>query len=143
MAPGSQPIHPGATKMSVQIVGLDLNRGRRRSVGRMSFRYLGYQQSRDVPNVVVDGAANESTALTLSHWPGAPTPVELKRDVSAEIAFAYLDAPCEHAPAEIVTNNHFDVDGRQATRIVLGDWYEQGSVLHWAAGNYHLESLPR
>ena len=39
--------------------------------------------------------------------------------------------------------HHFDVDGRQATRIVLGDWYEQGSVLHWAAGNYHLESLPR
>lgn len=39
--------------------------------------------------------------------------------------------------------HHFDVDGHQATRIVLGDWYERGNVLHWAAGNYHLEHLPR
>jgi hypothetical protein len=77
----------------------------------MGFRYLGYEESRTVPNVVVDGAANESTVLTLSHWPGAPTPGRLKRDVSAEIAVAYLDEPCDHAPAEVVTNNHFDVDG--------------------------------
>ena len=39
--------------------------------------------------------------------------------------------------------HHFEVDGRQATRIVLGDWYDQGSVLRWAAGSYHLKSLPR
>lgn len=39
--------------------------------------------------------------------------------------------------------HHFELDGRQATRIVLGDWYDQGSVLRWAAGNYHLENLPR
>ena len=77
----------------------------------MDFRYLGYDDSRAVPNMVVDGAANESTVLTLSHWPGAPTPPELARDVSAEIAFAYLDAPCAHPPAEVVTNNHFDQNG--------------------------------
>jgi UDP-2,3-diacylglucosamine hydrolase len=39
--------------------------------------------------------------------------------------------------------HHFELDGQPATRIVLGDWYEQGSVLRWAAGNYHLDSLPR
>jgi hypothetical protein len=77
----------------------------------MGLHYVGYDDSRTTPNIVVDGAANESTVLTLSHWPGAPTPPELARDVSAEIAFAYLDDPCEHAPADVVTNNHFDVDG--------------------------------
>jgi UDP-2,3-diacylglucosamine hydrolase len=35
------------------------------------------------------------------------------------------------------------VDGRACTRIVLGDWYTQGSVLRWDAGGPQLESLPR
>lgn len=38
----------------------------------------------------------------------------------------------------------FELDGRPARRIVLGDWYEQGSVLRWRAGDgYELVSLPR
>lgn len=36
-----------------------------------------------------------------------------------------------------------DVDGREATRIVLGDWYEQGSVLRWNRTGYSLDALPR
>lgn len=91
---------------------LDATAHERRTVASMSFRYAGYDESRSIPNIVVDGAANEATVLTLSHWPGAPTPAELARDLSAEIAFAYLDAPCDHPPAEVVTNNHFDADGR-------------------------------
>lgn len=75
------------------------------------FRYADYDDTLDVPNIVVDGSANPATVLTLSHWPGAPTPHELQRDLSAEIAFAYLDHPCRHDPAELVTNNHFDQDG--------------------------------
>ena len=35
------------------------------------------------------------------------------------------------------------VDGRPCTRIVLGDWYDQGSVLSWGAAGYELKSLPR
>jgi UDP-2,3-diacylglucosamine hydrolase len=35
------------------------------------------------------------------------------------------------------------VDGREATRIVLGDWYEQGSVLRWHRTGYSLDALPR
>jgi UDP-2,3-diacylglucosamine hydrolase len=34
-------------------------------------------------------------------------------------------------------------DGNTATRIVLGDWYSQGSVLRWNKKGYQLESLPR
>jgi UDP-2,3-diacylglucosamine hydrolase len=44
-----------------------------------------------------------------------------------------------HRPAihEIV------VDGRKAIRIVLGDWYEQGSVLCWDERGYELSVLER
>jgi UDP-2,3-diacylglucosamine hydrolase len=35
-----------------------------------------------------------------------------------------------------------DVDGTSATRIVLGDWYEQGSVLRWNEHGYQLATLP-
>ncbi len=36
-----------------------------------------------------------------------------------------------------------EVDGRPCTRIVLGDWYDQGSVLRWDQHGPHLTSLPR
>ena len=35
----------------------------------------------------------------------------------------------------------FEVDGRACTRIVLGDWYTQGSVLRWDAAGYELGGL--
>jgi UDP-2,3-diacylglucosamine hydrolase len=42
-----------------------------------------------------------------------------------------------HRPAV----HHFSIDGEPATRIVLGDWYEQGSVLAWNPERYELNSL--
>jgi hypothetical protein len=73
--------------------------------------FLAYPDTVDRPNVIVDGRANEATVLTLSHWPQAPTPPALRRDSSAEIAFAYLGAPSRHGSARWVSNNHFDQDG--------------------------------
>ncbi len=35
------------------------------------------------------------------------------------------------------------VDGRPCTRIVLGDWYDQGSLLRWDQNGPELKSLPR
>ena len=35
------------------------------------------------------------------------------------------------------------VDGRSVRRIVLGDWYTQGSVLEWSREGFELRSLPR
>ena len=35
------------------------------------------------------------------------------------------------------------VDGRPVHRIVLGDWYEQGSMVEWDADGPRLETLPR
>ncbi len=34
--------------------------------------------------------------------------------------------------------HHFTLDDQEATRIVLGDWYEQDSVLIWDEAGYHL-----
>ena len=44
-----------------------------------------------------------------------------------------------HRPAV----HHFELDGQPATRIVLGDWYDQGSVLRWSPDGYSLDVLPR
>lgn len=63
------------------------------------------------PNVVVDGSPNADTVLTLSHWPGMPTPPELRDDLSAQIAFRALDEPWRFEGVDVVTNNHFDQDG--------------------------------
>lgn len=35
------------------------------------------------------------------------------------------------------------VDGKPCTRIVLGDWYEHGSVLRWTSHGYELAGLTR
>jgi len=38
--------------------------------------------------------------------------------------------------------HEFEIDGAPARRIVLGDWYTQGSVLTCTPGNWQLETLP-
>jgi len=78
------------------------------SLGR---RFVGYDESLAVPNIVVDGSPNEATVLTLTHWPGLVQPAGTDVDTSAEMTFAYLDEPLDHEPAVVVTNNHFDQDG--------------------------------
>jgi hypothetical protein len=74
-------------------------------------RFVPYAASVSAPNVVVDGAANAGTRLTLSHWPGSPTPPDLLADLSAEIVFRALDEPERFDGIDVVTNNHFDQDG--------------------------------
>lgn len=44
-----------------------------------------------------------------------------------------------HRPAV----HRFSLDGHEAVRVVLGDWYEQGSVLSWDDGGFELKTLPR
>ena len=56
----------------------------------------------------------------------------------------------EHA-VDILLHGHthrpavhpFHVDERPVHRIVLGDWYEQGSMVEWDADGPRLEVLPR
>jgi UDP-2,3-diacylglucosamine hydrolase len=37
--------------------------------------------------------------------------------------------------------HRFDLDGRAATRIVLGAWYEHGSCVRWDDSGFELEGL--
>jgi hypothetical protein len=76
-------------------------------------QYVPYHKLGKEPNVIVDGQANDSTVLTLSHWPNSHTPAELKDDLSAQIVFRYL-ANTAKSPLPsgiVVSNNHFDEDG--------------------------------
>jgi hypothetical protein len=74
-------------------------------------QYIPYEELGNVPNIIVDGAANAHTVLTLSHWPKSATPADLKDDLSAQIVFRYLDRPDLNVDLEAVSNNHFDQDG--------------------------------
>jgi len=73
--------------------------------------YVPYDEASLRPNIVVDGASNDSTVLALSHWPKSGTPWPLKADTSVGIVFNYLDNPAWQRDAPAVTNNHFDEDG--------------------------------
>lgn len=74
-------------------------------------RYVAYGKLDGVPNVIVDGSAHPDSLMTLSHWPKSATPAALRDDLSAQIAFHYLDHPELHVDADVVSNNHFDQDG--------------------------------
>jgi hypothetical protein len=74
-------------------------------------RYVPYEALDGIPNVVVDGARHADSLIVLSHWPKSGSPPELRDDLSAQIAFHYLDRPDLHVEAEAVSNNHFDQDG--------------------------------
>lgn len=85
-------------------------------MGFDGLRFEAYDIAAEEPNVVVDGSPNGGTVLTLTHWPGFRAPDGLADDLSAQMAFRYLDRLAGggdplHGDAEVVTNNHFDQDG--------------------------------
>jgi Family of unknown function (DUF6687) len=86
-------------------------------------KYVPYSQLNGVPNIVVDGAAQADTVLTLSHWPGSGSPPAFRADTSTEIVLNYLAMPGakkQYAPrANAVSNNHFDEDGLCAVWAML------------------------
>jgi hypothetical protein len=87
-------------------------------------RFLPYP-SATVPNVIVDGAGNSHTVLTLSHWPKSGSPVALRADTSTAIVFNYLDPPQYHVDVEAVSNNHFDEDGLVGIFVLLQPAFAQ------------------
>ena len=65
----------------------------------------------------------------------APATVEamLARFGVSTLIHGHTHRPAVHA---------LQAGGRDCRRIVLGDWYEQGSVLRVQPGSYRLEGLP-
>ena len=68
-------------------------------------------------------------------------------DVNAEAVVRLL----RESGADVLLHGHthrpgihqLTVDGRERTRIVLGDWHAGSSVLHWTDDGYRLLSQPR
>lgn len=84
--------------------------------------YVPYTELSGVPHVIVDGAAQEDTVLTLSHWPGSDSPSAFRADTSTEMVLNYLDTPGAQEPyasVRAVSNNHFDEDGLCAVWAML------------------------
>ena len=74
-------------------------------------RFHPFHTLRSKKNIIVDGAAQESSVLVLSHWPASPTPEAWLRDTSTEIVLDYLETEEIPRDVEFVSNNHFDEDG--------------------------------
>lgn len=71
----------------------------------------------------------------------APQIMDVNQD-EVRRTFARFGVDCiihghTHRPAV----HEMQIDGHEAVRIVLGDWYEQGSVLRWNAGGFELAKL--
>lgn len=81
--------------------------------------FVPFDELDTTPHILVDGAGNAHTVLTLSHWPKSGTPAPLKADLSAQIVFNYLKSPAHHVCVEAVSNNHFDEDGLVGVYILL------------------------
>ena len=72
-------------------------------------------------------------------------------EVISDVNAGAIDAVMREHDVTLMLHGHthrpdvhrFDLDGRPATRIVLGDWYEQGSVVRWGAAGFELSSMPR
>jgi UDP-2,3-diacylglucosamine hydrolase len=68
-------------------------------------------------------------------------------DVNAEaVALAFREAGVRtmiHGHTHRPAVHPLEIDGAPAKRIVLGDWYTQGSVLEVSAGGFELRALPR
>jgi UDP-2,3-diacylglucosamine hydrolase len=85
-------------------------------------------------------------ARLVSKTTTAEKPPEIM-DVNAEAVAAVM---AEHR-VDLLLHGHthrpnihrFDLPAGPATRIVLGDWYTQGSTLSWDENGYQLQSLPR
>lgn len=94
-------------------------RRRARRVGEAPLELVGIDALGDRPHVMVDGAPRPNSVLTLSHWPATPSPRELARDTSCEIALAALGARwCLPAAVDAVTNDHLDEDGACALLVL-------------------------
>ena len=67
-----------------------------------------------------------------------------------DVAPAAVDAAFRDHGVDLLIHGHthrpavhtLDVDGRPCTRVVLGDWYEQGSLLRVDADGMQLDALP-
>ena len=88
-------------------------------------------------------AGTEGRRRSRNHTNSRPTMI---MDVNPAAVRAALQANATaillHGHTHRPAIHRLDIGGQAASRIVLGDWYEQGSVLRWTAQGFELSSLP-
>lgn len=88
---------------------------------------------------LADAARDGSRAHTASV---AYTITDVNPDSVASVLRASGATTLLHGHTHRPGIHRFEVDGRACTRIVLGDWYTQGSVLRWDRQGYALATVP-
>lgn len=88
--------------------------------------------------------ADEARAGSRAHTSRVQPEIMDANPAAIELAARAFDADVViHGHTHRPGVHEFSVDGRRCTRIVLGAWYEQGSVLEWSATGRALRALPR
>ncbi len=100
------------------------------------FLALSVAERRALAEAARDGSRAHTAALeyTITDVNADSVALALRTAGTAALLHGHTHRPAIHS---------LQVDGRDCTRIVLGDWYEQGSVLRWDRGGPTLESLAR
>ncbi len=99
------------------------------------FLALNVSQRRALADAARDGsrAHNAAVAYAITDVNADSVATVMRESGAVTLLHGHTHRPAIHA---------FRVDGRDCTRIVLGDWYTQGSVLRWSRQGYALASLP-
>ena len=100
------------------------------------FLALGISQRRALAGAARDGSKAHlaAAAYTITDVNADSVATVLRESGAVTLLHGHTHRPAVHA---------FSVDGRDCTRIVLGDWHTQGSVLRWTAHGYELCGLAR
>ena len=85
--------------------------------------------------------AAQARAASHAHQQGMETLGDVAPDTVAATMARYGVSLLIHGHTHRPQVHLLDVNGRTATRIVLGDWYEQGSVLRVDADGFSLSAL--
>ncbi|MDN3518815.1 UDP-2,3-diacylglucosamine diphosphatase [Aquisalimonas lutea] len=87
-------------------------------------------------------ARDESTSHTSALAGGSEAIMDVNPDAVRETMREHGVQRLIHGHTHRPDTHTFELDGRPATRIVLGDWFEQGSVLRYQDGDYQLREIP-
>jgi UDP-2,3-diacylglucosamine hydrolase len=71
-----------------------------------------------------------------------PEIMDVNRDAVDEAMRSHGVTHLIHGHTHRPAVHRFLLDNQQAARIVLGDWYEQGSVLSWDQHGFRLRTIP-
>jgi UDP-2,3-diacylglucosamine hydrolase len=83
-------------------------------------------------------AGSRAHTAALDHVIGDVSPASVEAALRAAGTSTLLHGHTHRPAIHALT-----VDGRACTRIVLGDWHSQGSVLRWDDHGPELATLPR